>query len=117
MSIEALWTVTFQVESPSPGGKWENGGVIVLETSRIFGGDSQYYFVGSFKLRGEGEFTGRLKVVHYHGDRRTAFGDAGPIFEVDVQGKLVTPDTIAGVMSRPGFGALAFRLNRREALP
>lgn len=117
MSVEALWTVTFQVESPTPGEKWENGGVVVLETGRIFGGDSQYYYVGTFKLAGGDELLGRLKVVHYHGDRRTAFGDAGPIFEVDLHGKLVAPNMITGVMKRPGFGALAFRLSKREELP
>jgi hypothetical protein len=116
MSVEALWTATFQVESPSPVEKWENGGVVVLETGQIFGGDSQYYYVGRFELVGNGELSGQMKVVHYHGERRSAFGDAGPTFEVEVHGKLTAPDKMSGVMTRPGFGNLAFRLTKREDL-
>jgi hypothetical protein len=43
MSVEALWTREFGL-----AGRWENGGVVVFETGRVFGGDCRYYYVGEF---------------------------------------------------------------------
>ena len=41
MGLDALWTAEFQVV-----GGWTNGGVVILEKGRLFGGDGQYYYVG-----------------------------------------------------------------------
>ena len=40
MSVEALWTVEYE-----DGGSWRNGGVVVCQAGRAFGGDGQYYAV------------------------------------------------------------------------
>jgi len=112
VALDALWTAEFQVT-----GGWTNGGVVVLERGRLFGGDGQYYYAGRLSLNPDGtSVSGHLKVVHYHGDRTTAFGDAGPVFSLDVQGTVLSPAAISGVLKRPGFGNLAFRLARREDL-
>ena len=113
MTLDALWTAEFQVR-----GGWTNGGVVVLENGRLFGGDGQYYYAGRLSLSHDDEqsLSGHLKVVHYHGDRTTAFGDAGPMFSLDVQGTVLSPKAISGVLKRPGFGTLAFRLTKREEL-
>ena len=113
MVLDALWTAEFQVV-----GGWTNGGVVVLEKGRIFGGDGQYYYLGRLSLNPQDETSvaGHLKVVHYHGERMTAFGDAGPVFSLEIQGTVLSPTAISGILKRPGFGALAFRLARREEL-
>ena len=69
MSLEALWTVEYQDVS-----NWVNGGVVVLETGRVFGGDGSFYYVGTFEPTSHG-LSAEVRIVHYHGDRRTAFGD------------------------------------------
>jgi hypothetical protein len=66
MTIEALWTV----EIPDVKGGWINGGVVVLETGRIFGGDSFYYFLGNYDVSG-GNVSGTLNVTHYNGPQST----------------------------------------------
>jgi hypothetical protein len=47
-SVEGLYVVEFgDVQAQ---GIYRNGGVAVLETLRIFGGDSGYYYVGNFSV-------------------------------------------------------------------
>jgi len=113
VGLDALWTAEFQVV-----GGWTNGGVVILEKGGLFGGDGQYYYVGRLALNPQDKtsLSGHLKVVHYHGERTTAFGDAGPVFNLDVQATMLSPTAISGVLKRPGFATLAFRLARREEL-
>ena len=47
---------------------------MVFETGRVFGGDSQYYYLGMFAAGSDGAISGDLRIVHYHGERLTAFG-------------------------------------------
>lgn len=50
MSIEALWRVQFQSNSPQlvlPAG----AGVVIFETGRIFGGDSAMYYLGAYSVK------------------------------------------------------------------
>jgi hypothetical protein len=110
--LEALWTVEFEV-----AGGWENGGVLVFETGRIFGGDSQYYYLGTF-FASEGSVTAELRVTHYHGPPQTAWGDAARDFQVTAQGRWQGDDTIVGTMTRAGHPRpLNFRLRKRSELP
>ena len=112
MTLDALWTAEFQVR-----GGWTNGGVVVMENGRVFGGDRQYWYAGRLSLNQDGEsISGHLKVVHYHGDRTAAFGDAGPVFSLEMQGTVLSPTAISGVLKRPGLGNLAFRLTKREEI-
>ena len=83
-TLEALWTVEFEV-----AGGWHNGGVLVFETQRVFGGDSQYYYLGTFFV-GRGSINVELRVTHYHGERQTAWGDAATDFQVHANGVKVT---------------------------
>ena len=112
VALDALWTAEFQVT-----GGWTNGGVVILENGRLFGGDGQYYYAGRLSLDPDSKsVSGHVKVVHYHGDRTTAFGDAGPEFSLDLQGTVLSHKAISGVLKRPGYINLAFRLARREDL-
>jgi hypothetical protein len=111
-SVEALWTA----ESETVAG-WRNGGVIVLETNRIFGGDSQYYYVGRYTIQpGRGEVSGELTVTHYFGEALTAWGDPAQALKITFQGQFVN-GRIEGEMIRAGFPNLPFRLTKREELP
>ena len=67
-TIEALWAVYFDDVAG-----YRNGGVVVFETLRIFGGDSKFYYTGEYEVSGE-EVTARVTSTHYHGDGMTAFG-------------------------------------------
>jgi hypothetical protein len=51
-AIEALYVVEFG-DVALGGQQYRNGGVAVLETNRIFGGDSGYYYVGTFSSNGK----------------------------------------------------------------
>lgn len=74
-SYEALWAVYFgDVSGPSgldPGRT--NAGVAVLETQRIFGGDSQYYYVGNYAVEKD-RITATVTITHFNGEGWSAFG-------------------------------------------
>jgi hypothetical protein len=59
-SVEALWTVDFD----SAAGGWVNGGIAVLETGRVFGGDSQFYYLGNYEVSGK-QITATVAVKQY----------------------------------------------------
>lgn len=82
MNIEALWAVYF-----GDAAGQVNGGVVVFETSRIFGGDSKFYYTGEYHISGK-RISARITATHYHGDRMTAFGfPANDPFKVEVSGQ------------------------------
>lgn len=112
MSIEALWTAQFQTAKG-----WDNGGVVVLETGRVYGGDSQYYYLGTYKMAGE-EIEATLSVTHYFGEVSTAWATSEKKFTVALRGKREN-NVIAGVMFRPEFpqAMRPVRLTLRENLP
>ena len=69
-NLEALWAVHFgDVSDPNHS----NGGVVVFETLRVFGGDSSFYYSGEYKASGE-TIRAQIKITHYSGDNMTAFG-------------------------------------------
>ena len=69
-TIEALWAVHFG-DVAVPG--QVNGGVVVFETLRIFGGDSKFYYIGEYDVSGD-KVTGTVVSTHFSGDGMTAFG-------------------------------------------
>jgi len=68
MSIEAMWAARFQSNQGGQG-----AGIIVLETERVFGGDSWYYYVGSYRVD-QGRLYTQLKVTHYADNAESIFG-------------------------------------------
>lgn len=83
--VEALWAVHF-------GGLYipgqHNGGVVVLETTRIFGGDSCFYYVGKYDLT-DNKLTAQVRITHFNGPNKTAFGtsESDP-YDVEFEGVL-----------------------------
>lgn len=114
-NIEALWAVNFgDVYAPGQ----PNGGVAIFETSRIFGGDSQFYYIGEYQVSGE-KITADVKVTHFSGQGITAFGEqVTGSYQVQVEGQR-DGDMINGqmrIIGRP-IEPLPISLRRLEALP
>ena len=109
-TVEALWTATFAV----PQGR-KNGGVVVLDQGRVFGGDSQYYYEGRYEVEGD-ILTADFRAHHYHGEPITSFGDRATIFQVFARGRYGGTE-IKGDLNRPGFPPGQVVLTRRQGLP
>jgi hypothetical protein len=112
--LEALYTVEFD-DFTGPG--FRNGGVVVLETNRIFGGDSGYYYIGTFSAK-EGKLDGSARITKHNPAWMNAFGDASSEFDIRIAA-IIKPDLIEGFMERcerPGM-RLALRLIRKASLP
>jgi hypothetical protein len=97
------------------GGRWENGGVIVFETGRAFGGDNRYYYVGEFGTVAD-RIEATVRVVHYHGEPKTAYGDTATDYEIKLEGKQ-SRNRVEGHISREGFDRMEARLTWRCDLP
>jgi T3SS negative regulator,GrlR len=111
MSVDALWTIEFETAS-----RWTNGGVVVLDAGRIFGGDSQYYFQGTYRFAAGG-LTADIHVSHYHGAVQTAFGDAAREFDVKIEADVAKDgQDVFGSATRGGFPTIHLRMKRRAAL-
>lgn len=113
-SLEAMYVVEFgDIQS----GAMRNGGIAVLETNRVFGGDSGYYYVGTFTVHDD-EFQANLKIVKHDPAWTNAFGDDATEFKLRLVGR-VRGDIIQGQMERldkPGV-KLPVKLTWKEALP
>ena len=93
--LEALWTANFVSNHCVYG-----GGAVVFETGRIFGGDSQYYYVGNYEVS-NGCISGDLEVTHFAGATESIFGSAVK-FSLHVEGGLPDPHSITPVVNLTG---------------
>lgn len=87
----------------------------MLETGRVFGGDSQFYYLGKYSVSGAA-VQAEIRVTHYHGPTGTAFGDTAASFDVKLDGKL-SGGVVDGTMTRPGLGSRRFRMTKQAELP
>ncbi len=110
--IEALYVVEFGDIAGGPN--YWNGGVAVLETNRIFGGDSGYYYVGTFLVNAN-QVEAVLKVTKHNPTWHDAFGTTAPSFNIKIQGTIGN-GVIQGQMERNGI-RLPIRLTSKENLP
>jgi hypothetical protein len=111
MTLDALWTVEFQVRGGSV-----NGGVVVLKAGHVLGGDSSHYYVGTFKEEGK-QLDGRVRIAWYSGVRGTAWGDEAAVVDAKVTGEAGGPNTITGKVTRGGYPEIPFRMAKRAELP
>ena len=112
--LEALYVVEF---GDVCGIGYRNGGVAVLETNRIFGGDSGYHYIGEYSVFGDG-FEASVRITKHNPSWVNAFGDDALQFEISVWGT-IADGVIEAVMERidrPGL-RLPLRLTRKVALP
>ncbi|HLI12817.1 MAG TPA: GrlR family regulatory protein [Alphaproteobacteria bacterium] len=113
-NLEALYVVEF---GDVLGGVYRNGGVVVLETNRIFGGDSGYYYLGSFTPNGS-SISAELRVVRHNLNIPSVWGDNAQEFSIRLEG-VRHGGVIEGRMvraDRPGI-QLPVRLTRKADLP
>lgn len=106
MGIEGMWAVYFQSNMEDYG-----GGVVIFETNRLFGGDSSYYYTGSYNAEAAKKFRIAVTVKHFHGEPRSIFG---PIDEMDLDlVALMTEDGIVAEGSVRGDPTRQVRCNLR----
>lgn len=109
--VEALWTFEF-ISNANVFGT----GVVVLESGRIFGGDSQYYFLGSYVIE-HGQITAEIESTHYGGVAYSAFGPAHHL-NLRISGPLTEPVAeLKGNLLEAPEKQIMVRLTRREELP
>jgi hypothetical protein len=110
MTTQGLWTLELQTSKA-----WTNGGVIVLKGNKVFGGDSQYYYTGSFQEQGD-DVTGEITATHYHGAVSTAFGTNERSYRLSMSGKH-NGDAVNGHIWRPEAPTkkLNARMTRQES--
>ena len=68
--IEGLWTVIFKSDSGEQG-----TGVVIFESEKISGGDSQYYYLGRYEIKNE-RISGQIEVNHFGNEPLSIFGPA-----------------------------------------
>lgn len=88
MSVEGLWW--FQTTSAQNPGAFQFGGVVVLETGRVLGGDSVFSFIGDYEIKAS-EFHARVRSKQWNFDVEVenVFGMKGPGIDylVDLRGQ------------------------------
>lgn len=111
--IEALWSVEF-VSLPEGN---QGAGVVVIETKRIFGGDSNYFYLGTLTSDKDGDVTANVNVKHYFGDTNAIFGSLKE-FTLRLKGKPSEKQwTLFGEVGDNPDRKVAVRLTRLAELP
>lgn len=75
--IEGLWVIKFL--TPNDPEMDLNGGVVVIETGRILGGDSGYFYVGEIEPAQNGVWNASVRVNRHDPEITSIFGDADSI--------------------------------------
>jgi hypothetical protein len=72
MSIEALWAVTFTGVNGVHVD--QSAGVIILETNRLFGGDSWQFYTGTYNREETGRYGVRIETGVHNPGGQSIFG-------------------------------------------
>ena len=109
--LEALWTAEFASNLGVFG-----AGVVVFETGRLFGGDSQYYYLGTCEVKND-ILDADIEVTHFAGQGFSLFGNLQK-FHLKVSGKLQEPVMdVNGYLKENQNLKIHIRLTRRAELP
>jgi hypothetical protein len=68
LDLNGLWTASFASGTDDSG-----AGVVVLLDGTILGGNSSYYYTGTYLMDGP-SFRGRMTATHFFGDLSKIFG-------------------------------------------
>jgi len=110
--LEALWSVEFLSGTTLRQG----AGVIVLETSRAFGGDSSYFYVGGYQLIHD-TLKADVKVTHYFGPTISVFGPRQQ-FTLKLEGKIAEHTfSLHGYLVEQPELKITVQLTKRADLP
>lgn len=112
MSIEGLWSVSFASNLPGGG-----NGVVIFETGRVFGGDSNFYYTGSYSIKSPSTLECDLRIRHFAGSDWSVFGPATD-FELVIAGNVENRVISAsGYVKQQPEKQIMFRLERLADLP
>jgi len=108
--VEGFWIVQYE------GMQGNGGGVVVLTKGKVFGGDTGYYYLGSYESRAN-SVTVRVAVKNFIASIPSVVGITGD-FELSIEGT-VEGSMIRGTgrlvgINRPG---VAVKLTKRADLP
>jgi len=78
--IDGLWTVVFQ------GPLGPGGGAVVLAGGKVLGGDSGFYYTGTYEEKGD-NFTAKVSVKNFMPGVQSVFGGAASV-ELALTGKI-----------------------------
>lgn len=111
--IEAIWTIEFK-----SGDKSYGAGILVFAGGRVFGGDSNFYYIGRYAVNG-GRVCLRTTVHPYNDNRSTdsIFG-ARDTFDVELAGQVEqTQMVLAGAIVGEANQTLTAIAKRRHEIP
>ena len=92
--ISGLWSVRYH------GPQGDGGGVVVLESGRLLGGDSGYTYSGSYREEGD-RISAEVDVANFDNSIRNVLGIPGN-FKLLIEGKL-TGNDIKGIAALAGM--------------
>lgn len=114
MSIEGMWTVRF---GPAQATEADlNGGIAVIESGRVMGGDSGYAYLGSIEVAAQ-SVNGKLRIKRHDRQVASMYGRDEEEFELGFTGTRIGEDRIEGTLHRPGAPAARLLLKRFAELP
>lgn len=99
-SIEGLWAVRFG-SAQSREADLE-GGVAMIESGRIFGGDSGFAYVGTVEIAAQ-KVEGELTIIRHNPKVSSIYGRNEDRFQLKFSGSRVNERRIEGNLNRPGF--------------
>lgn len=110
--LEALWSAKFY-----SGGTLLGAGVVVLETGRIFGGDSQYIYTGVYDAS-SGSVKASVKIKHYNAAQQSVFGPGIDSAEVELTGPIAKRSfEVTGHLKYKPTEKITIKLERQAELP
>jgi len=109
-----MWTVRYgridAIESDLAGG------VAVIESGRLFGGDSGYAYKGEVNTAGH-TITGTLTIIRHDPSVMSIYGRDEDQFELAFEASRVSDARIEGSFKRPGFPSARLVMTRIAELP
>ena len=108
--VEGFWIVQYE------GMQGNGGGVVVFTKGKVFGGDTGYYYLGSYESRAN-SLRAQVAVRNFIASVPSVVGITGD-FELSIEGT-VEGDTIKATgrlvgVNKPG---IAVKLSKRAELP
>lgn len=81
MGIEALWLLSIKIDNDL-----QSSGITIFETNKIFGGDGQYYYLGTYEYKNN-HINANVDIIHYAGLKSSIFGEYSK-FNLKIKGTL-----------------------------
>jgi hypothetical protein len=119
MSVEGMWAL--QSDQHNAPGQLVAGSIIILESGKIFGGDSMMAFLGSYTVDAN-DISGNVRAWRWnpsYAGQHNVFGiDPGPAgVQVTFSGTRESDNLLNVSFAAPGFPARTGRLTKLEELP